>query len=69
MRLLVMSVVVLVAACSRPPEPPSEKDKALLRTIEEPQQRAKAVEVDVLQASKKTDATLDQAENTPPPQQ
>jgi outer membrane biogenesis lipoprotein LolB len=66
MRLLLLSALVLLAACSRPPEPPSERDQALLKTIEEPQQRAKAVEADLQRAKQRVDAELDAAEATPP---
>lgn len=45
-----LSLIVLLAACSQPAPPPAERDQALKRTIEEPQQRAKAVEADVLKA-------------------
>ena len=61
MRLPVcLSLAVLLAACSQPaPPPPSERDKALLRTIEEPQQRAKAVEADLLKSQRRVDEALD----------
>ena len=52
--------IVLLAACSQPaPPPPNERDQALKRTIEEPQQRAKAVEADVLKAQHRVSEALD----------
>jgi outer membrane biogenesis lipoprotein LolB len=66
MRLLLLIAVAVLAACSRPPEPPAERDTALQKTIEEPQQRAKAVEADLQQAKQRVDAELDAAEAKPP---
>jgi len=64
--LLALLVITTCVACSRPSsdtaKPAEERDKALLRTIEEPQQRAKAVEADVLKNARRVDDTLDAAE-------
>lgn len=54
-----LSLIVLLAACSQPAPPPAERDQALKRTIEEPQQRAKAVEADVLKAQHRVNEALD----------
>jgi hypothetical protein len=56
-------LIALLAGCSSStPPPPSERDQALKRTIEEPQQRAKAVEADVLRAQHRVDEALDAAD-------
>lgn len=39
-----------------------ERDKALLRAIEAPQDKARALEADLLKAQQRTDAALDEAE-------
>lgn len=64
--ILCLPLLAVLAACTQPapPPPPAERDKALLRTIEEPQQRAKAVEADVLKAQGRVDEALD-AEDKP----
>jgi outer membrane biogenesis lipoprotein LolB len=56
-----LAVLCLLAACSQPTPPPPAKDRdqALQRTIEEPLQRAKAVEADVLKAQQRVDEQLD----------
>lgn len=64
MRRLAYPVLLLVlAGCSQPAPPPEdESDKALLRTIEEPQQRAKAVEADLLRAQNRSLDAADAAD-------
>lgn len=62
MRLTVfLAVICLLAACSQPTPPPPSKDsdQALQRTIEEPLQRAKAVEADGLNSQQRVDAALE----------
>jgi hypothetical protein len=61
MRLPVgLALCCLLGACSQPaPPPPKESDRALQRTIEEPLQRAKAVEADVLKAQQRVDQELE----------
>lgn len=68
MRLPVcLALICLLAACSQPapPPPPKESDQALKRTIEEPLQRAKAVEADVLEAQNRSLDAADAAERPP----
>ncbi|MCK7592485.1 hypothetical protein [Pseudomarimonas salicorniae] len=63
MRVIVcLSLLVLLSGCAEPPPPPDDRDQALKRTIEEPQQRAKAVEADMLKAQGRVDGALDAAE-------
>lgn len=59
-----LALLCLLAACSQPapPPPPKESDQALKRTIEEPLQRAKAVEADVLKSQHRVDEALDAQE-------
>lgn len=51
---------LLLAACEPAPREPREEDKALLRAIEAPQDKARAVEADVLEAQKRTDQALEE---------
>lgn len=69
-RFACVVLLLALAGCSRPAPPPEDdSDKALLRTIEEPQQRAKAVEADLLKAQNRSLDAADAAESKPADQQ
>lgn len=51
---------VLVACSSEPPPPPREQDRALQRAIQEPQDKARAVEDAVLKAKEEQDAKMEE---------
>ena len=55
-----LCATLLLAACEPAPREPRDEDKALLRAIEAPQDKARAVEADVLEAQKRTDDALEE---------
>lgn len=62
-KLVVMAVAVLAVACEPTAQrEPQEQDKALQRAIQAPQDKARAIEKDVLEARQRTDRALEDQE-------
>ena len=57
---LALTATMLLVACDPAPREPREDDKALLRAIEAPQDKARAVEADVLEAKRRNDEKIEE---------
>ena len=55
-----LTATMLLVACDPAPREPREDDKALLRAIEAPQDKARAVEADVLEAKRRNDEKIEE---------
>ncbi|HET6604717.1 MAG TPA: hypothetical protein VFG21_11010 [Xanthomonadaceae bacterium] len=61
--LVVMALAVLAAACEPAAQrEPQAQDKALQRAIQAPQDKARAIEKDVLEARQRSDRALEDQE-------
>lgn len=55
-----LPLAFVLVACSREPPPPREPDRALERAIQQPQDKARAVEDAVLKAKQEQDAKIEE---------
>lgn len=58
--LVALPLAFVLVACSSEPPPPREQDRALQRAIQEPQDKARAVEDAVLKAKQEQDAKMEE---------